>query len=405
MEKIGHFNSLDELIRALDRERTLLKDMFAKRKTLSFRYELARELAVRKEESLDFLRNHGVIRVNGDFVELEEVYLRFFEEVLEVNEEINVASVKQHIDNLNSAIEFYLIETSPSRKQKYLGDAKKFLTNMAMSILRSVIDLKRNIDSTYKNEPTLAVKKKKLEKLDEKRRDIAVFIHECEKIIDEKQPSFFQVAMDVQLRDIVVDVKYKLHEAYHNLIELDRQIINYLNQIEYQGRLVQKIQKLKYLRDQLVLESHTDVLGMLVARNPVWLEPRPRYQFKVSLSMLKNSDMGLALLRGIAKGRGQRLSRGNLAEPLAAQDLCQKAEEIPMVDVSEVKAAFFASSDHLFHFVLNYANYRKPMDDEELLVLFCQIATQYLDELQVSDKYQVYGKFEYPLIYPKHALH
>ncbi len=76
-----------------------------------------------------------------------------------------------------------------------------------------------------------------------------------------------------------------------------------------------------------------------------------------------------------------------------------------MVDVSEVKAAFFASSYHLFHFGLNYANYRKPMDDEELLVLFCQIATQYLDELQVSDKYQVYGKFEYPLIYPKHALH
>ena len=35
---------------------------------------------------------------------------------------------------------------------------------------------------------------------------------------------------------IVTDVKLQLREVYHNLLELDRQIINYLNLIEYQSR-------------------------------------------------------------------------------------------------------------------------------------------------------------------------
>ena len=130
---------------------------------------------------------------------------------------------------------------------------------------RNVIDLKRNIDNTYKNEPTFAIKKKKLVHLDEKRHDIAVLINECERVIDEKQTTFFIVAMDVQLKEIVTDVKLQLREVYHNLLELDRQIINYLNLIEYQNRLFQKVQKLKYLHDQMLLDTNTDIRAKLSA--------------------------------------------------------------------------------------------------------------------------------------------
>lgn len=166
MDNLSHFHSLEELIRALDRERKLLQALFQDRKKLSFRYDLARELASKKDESIEFLRRYGVIRENADFVELEDVYLKFFEEVLEVNEEINVASVKESIGNLNNAIDYYLSENNPSRKYGYLRDVKRILRNIALTTLRNVIDLKRNIDNTYKNEPTFAIKKKKLVHLD-----------------------------------------------------------------------------------------------------------------------------------------------------------------------------------------------------------------------------------------------
>jgi hypothetical protein len=404
MDTLSHFHTLDELIRALDRERRLLSGLFQDRKRLSFRYDVARELAARRDESLEFLRRFGVIRDNGDFVELEDVYLKFFEDVLEVNEEISVASVKESIDSLNAAIDYWQSENSPSRKYGYLRDVKRILRNIALTTLRNVIDLKRNIDNTYKNEPTFAIKKKKLVHLDEKRRDIAALINECERVIDEKQSTFFLVAMDVQLRETVTDVKLQLREVYHNLLELDRQIINYLNLIEYQNRLYEKVQKLKYLRDQMLLETNTDIKAKLQTRNPVWMEPRPRYTLKVSLSMLQTSDLGLKILQDVAKGKGNdRLRKGNLAEPLTAEELSEQTQVLQMVDVHEVKTAFMASGDNLFNFVMNYSGYRKSVTDEEKLVLFCQIAAQYLDELSISDEYRRYNDIEYPLIYPKTA--
>lgn len=402
MDNLSHFRSLEELIRALDRERKLLYALFQDRKKLSFRYDLAREIASKRDESIEFLRRYGIIRENADFVELEDVYLKFFEDVLEVNEEINVASVKESIGNLNNAIDYYLSENNPSRKYGYLRDVKRILRNIALTTLRNVIDLKRNIDNTYKNEPTFTIKKKKLVHLDEKRQDIAALINECERVIDEKQTTFFMVAMDVQLKDIVTDVKLQLREVYHNLLELDRQIINYLNLIEYQSRLFQKVQKLKYLRDQMLLDTNTDIQAKLQARTPVWMEPRPRYTLKVSLSMLRNSEEGLWVLQNVAKGKGNsRLRKGNLADPLTESELAEQQEVLQMVDVNEVKNAFMASGDHLFHFVMNYSGYRIKMDDEAKLVLFCQIASQYLDVLLIDDEYRQYGTIEYPVIYPQ----
>lgn len=404
MDAASHFHSLEELIRALDRERKLLYALFQDRKRLSFRYNLAKELATKKDESLEFLRRFGIIHENGDFVELEDVYLKFFEEVLEVNEEINVASVKESIGSLNAAIDYYQSEKNTTRKWGYLKDVKRILRNIALTTLRNVIDLKRNIDNTYKNEPTFVVKKKKLVHLDEKRKDIAALINECEKVIDEKQATFFLMAMDVELKDTVTDVKLQLKEVYHNLLELDRQIINYLNLIEYQNRLFEKVQKLKYLRDQMLLETNTDIKAKMDARTPVWMEPRPRYTLKVSLSMLRTTDTGLKILQDVAKGKSNdRLRKGNLAEPLTKEELTEQQKVQQTVDVSEVKTAFMASGDNLFHFVMNYSGYRKQMADEEKLVLFCQIAAQYHDELVISEEYGRHGNIEYPFIYPKTA--
>lgn len=404
MDAASHFHSLEELIRALDRERKLLYALFQDRKRLSFRYNLAKELATKKDESLEFLRRFGIIHENGDFVELEDVYLKFFEEVLEVNEEINVASVKESIGSLNAAIDYYQSEKNATRKWGYLKDVKRILRNIALTTLRNVIDLKRNIDNTYKNEPTFVVKKKKLVHLDEKRKDIAALINECEMVIDKKQATFFLVAMDVELKDTVTDVKLQLKEVYHNLLELDRQIINYLNLIEYQNRLFEKVQKLKYLRDQMLLETNTDIKAKMDARNPVWMEPRPRYTLKVSLSMLRTTDTGLKILQAVAKGKSNdRLRKGNLAEPLTKEELTEQQKVLQTVDVREVKTAFMASGDNLFHFVMNYSGYRKQMADEEKLVLFCQIAAQYHDELVISEEYGRHGNIEFPFIYPKTA--
>ena len=282
---------------------------------------------------------------------------------------------------------------------------KRILRNIALNTFRNVIDLKRNIDSTYKNEPNYRIKKLKLQKLDEKRLAVSELIRQTENFLDNRRQGFFSVAMDVGLRRVVSDVRQQLVEAYHNLMELDRQIIEYLNLIDYHNRLVEKLRRVKYLRDQLVLESVTDIRKLLSDTNPLWMENRPKYTLKLSLEMLRNNDEGLQALRSLSlrMKKGVTIRKRN-ADAISPDYLRPKSKIADGINILELKNAFLASGVDLYSFIRDY-NYRNAGADivpdlEQKLVLFCQIASQYLDELKIRDEYRLDGEIEYPLVYP-----
>lgn len=395
------FRSIDELIKTLDREKMLLKEMFSKRKSPSFRYDYALELTEYKEERIKYLIDYGVIRDSGNFLEMEDIYLKFFEEVLQVNEEINVSFVQEYLDHLNDDIEYYLKENNEQRKYAYQREVKRCLKNIALTTVRNVMDLKRNVDNTYKNEPNYQIKLAKLKKLDEKRQNIALLITRSEDLIDNQQPTFFRVAMDVQMRTVVSDVKLQLNDSFHNLIEIEKEIIHYLNLIAYQSKIFEKVRKLKYLRDQFLLEANTDIKRVLVNRNPVWMEPMANYRIKLSINELRNSAEAATLIRKVATQRKNK-ARGlqNVAEAIPQEYLSEAGELFDAVNLQEVFNAFSASGTHLFRFVMDYS-YHKPVSEYEKVLFFCQIASQYADSLEFTERYESTAYVEYPIIYVK----
>lgn len=395
------FRSIEELVKSLDREKELLKEMFAKRKSLSFRYDYALEMTDYKEERIRYLIDYGVIRDTGDFLEMEDIYLKFFEDILEVNEEINVSYVQDYLVRLNENIDYYLKENNEKRKYNYQREVKRCLKNIALTTVRNVLDLKRNMDNTYKNEPNYQIKKAKLTRLSEKLRNISLLITKCEELIDHQQPVFFRIAMDVQMQDVVSDVKLQLNDSYHNLLEIHRQIVHYLNLIDYQNRIFEKIRKLKYLKDQFLLEENTNIRQVLSGRNPVWMELQINYRIKLSVDALRTSDEAFQIIRKLAaRQKIRKNTLKNLAAPIPEGYLDGQSEVVDMVNLQEVYNAFEASGAHLFYFVMNY-RYRKDVTSEDKLIYFCQLASQYADRLNFTECYEHSGEVEYPIIYPK----
>lgn len=395
------FRSIEELVKSLDREKELLKEMFAKRKSLSFRYDYALEMTEYKEERIRYLIDYGVIRDTGDFLEMEDIYLKFFEDVLEVNEEINVSFVQGYLTRLNENIDYYLKENNEQRKYNYQREVKRCLKNIALTTVRNVMDLKRNMDNTYKNEPNYQIKKAKLVRLDEKRKNIALLISKSENVIDHQQPVFFRVAMDVQMRNVVSDVKLQLNDSFHNLIEIEKQIIHYLNLIDYQNRIFEKVRKLKYLKDQFLLEENTNIRQVLSDRNPVWMEPQASYRIKLSIDNLRTSDEAFRMIRKLAAGRKDgKNGPKNVAGAIPEGYLDNRSQVIDAINLQEVYNAFMASGSHLFYFVMNY-RYRKEVTQGDKLIYFCQLASQYAEQLRFTERYEHSGAVEYPLIYAK----
>jgi len=229
-----NFINISELLTALNREKELLSEMFGKRKSIDYKYSDAIELVDFDENRLEFLIQKEVIRENNELLELSDTYLEFFEQILGVNEEINAAYIDESIQKIKENIDYFLNENNPARKHAYLMVIKNTFRKIGKITYRSVIDLRRNVENTFKNEPNYKNKQLKLKNLDEKRALIKSLIHQTLVLTDNDERTFYNRASDSELKLIIVDLKIQLNECSHNLIEIERQIIDYLNQIDLQ---------------------------------------------------------------------------------------------------------------------------------------------------------------------------
>ena len=397
METLSHFRTIEELVKVLDREKTLFRDMFERRKSLAYRTDIAMEVVDYRRERIQYLIDHGVIHENGDFLELEDVYVQFFEEVLDMNEEISVSSVKEYLDSLKENINYYLQETNENRKNQYQSNVRKTLRRIGLRTLKNIIDLKRNVDTAYKQEPNYKIKKSRLANLDEKRKGIKVLIKECERMMED-EGVFFKMAADPEMQRTTMDVRNDFTEADHNLLEIEHQIIDYINQIEQQSWLFKKIRKLKYLKDQLTWREDTNIVRIIEGKNPLWMEKRPYNRIFLSLDMLRGSEEAYSIIRKIA-GRTivRRLARTE-ADPLDETYMHNSIEEVNAVNMTELWNAFKAQGNHLFAFIKDYS-YKQQHTLGDYIILYCQMATLHSEELRITDDYEQYDKIEYALIY------
>lgn len=399
MDILTHFRSIEELTKTLSREQALLSEMFEKRELMKFPLGLALELVGGNEGRLSKLVDYGVLVETGNTVEIESDYLNFFEEVLNVNEEISVLSVQECINTLKEYIGYFLQETNANRKAGYQDSVRQLLKKTGFRTLKNVVDLKRNMDNAYKQEPNYIIKKKKLQNLDDKSHSIRSMIRECEKLMD-KEHAFFIMAGDPHMAKTCSDVRHDFVEAYHALMEIDRQIIVYINQIDQQNQLYKKIRKLKYLQDQLLVKTETNLVQVLEERNPLWMESRQYSKIRLSLEMLRENDQIVKLLRRIAERNGMQKTTRTEAEPLTDEDLQEHVRQMKEVDSAEVWRAFLASGYNLFEFILGY-DYKQKRSIEDHAALFCQLVILHPDECRITNKYATYQDIEYTIIYAK----
>jgi len=397
MEPFNHFRTIEELTKTLSKEYELLSQMFEKRKLLKFPPSLALDLVGGNEARLAKLIDYGVIVENGNSLEIESDYLNFFEDVLNVNEEISVLSVQECINTLKEQIGYFLQESNSSRKSGYQDAVRQLLKKTGFRTLRNVVDLKRNMDNTYKQEPNYLIKINKLNVLDDKSKSIRSMIKECESLM-KNEKAFFIMANDPHMAKTCSDVRHDFSEAYYALMEIERQKIIYINQIEQQNNLYRKIRKLKYLQDQYTIREETSLQGVLESINPIWMEPRSYSRLRLSIEALQQNEQMTQLLRKIAERNGIKKMARTEAEPLSEEDLAEHLFEMQGINPDEVWNGFLASGYNLFDYILHY-DYKTDRSIEEHASLFCQLVILHTDQCRISGEYAIYQDIEYPIIY------
>jgi len=392
------FNSINELITTLARSKELLAEMFEKRKSFAYRYDHATE--VMDEAQLETLIELEVVRRNGSLLEIDDKFLQFFEQILEVNEEINTATVHENIRTLKQQINYYLQENNSNRKYSYLKAIKTVLRKIGLMTLRNIVDLNRNIENTFKTEPNYKIKIGKLENYDQKRKDINTLIGQTQRLLDGEELIFFKVAPDEEFGRIMTRLRLQLTEAHHNLIETQKQIIDFLNQIKYQNRMLEKIRQIKYLKDQFELKERTDFVEVLGQNNDVFFETHRPGRLKLSLGLLQEDQAYATLLKVSQRRKVGVKELRSLADNISADYLETTAVYEIFIDPEDIRNSFFASGEHLFSFLQKY-QYPKEMTFADIVTLYCQLISLYEEEFVMDGTYGQHDELEYAIVYPK----
>lgn len=395
------FNDIKELLSTLKREEKLISEMFSKRKTLDYKLSYALELVDYDENRIDFLVQRSVIRENGGLIELDDQFLEFFEQILDVNEEINLSYIDENIKSIRENINYFLNENNETRKHSYLRFIKKTLRKIGVITLKSVVDLRRNIENTFKNEANYKNKQLKLENLDKKRTLVQNFIKYTLLLVNEEELTFFKTALDEELSRIITELKHQLGECSHNLIEIEKQIIDYLNQIKHHGKFLEKLRKLKYLKDHFVIEAETDIKQIIANKNEILFETRITEPLNLSLDFLRENEKAFEAIKRIAKSHQDRKHfKPKIAGGISDEYLENTIEKEIMIDLEKIKNEFIPTSDNLFNFILNY-NFLKDVGFNERVTIFCQVISQYEQELIIKDEYQITNSIEYAIVHSR----
>lgn len=395
------FRSLNDLITVISNGSSLIADMFQKHNSVEISYEDALETLHGNERRLCQLISYEIVVKDGDFVELNEIFVRFFNEVLNVNEIINTDLIKTYIEELQENIKLYMEEQKKSTGNisKYADKIRSILRSIKERAQRDMKDLRRNINDVYKQEPNFTAKIIKLKNYDKKCNQLKELIEQTERLLD-NQPIFLSNEVS-RVCQTVNDVRLGLKETAHSIINLNEQVINYLNRFEYQNRIVKRVRRLKYLIDHYMITESTNMREYMAGERGLWLEKHRQVKTRISLDFIENDDNAVTLLSN-ARTKFNILVKNKVrcAERISEDYLKTQEETEYAINHQNIINAFLAQSDDLFDFVWNF-DFKHSVCEEDRLVLFLRLATQFSDKLSITNLTSNLNKYEYLIIYAK----
>jgi hypothetical protein len=196
------------------------------------------------------------------------------------------------------------------------------------------------------------------------------------------------------LNSIVIDLRYILVRNRDYLNEIQSQIIDYINRIQYQSAIYKKIQRLKELKDYEELKYKTNFIDVVSDTRALMFQRRSLLKSRVSLDLLY-SDRGHAIARKLAnKLHLLRYSGRQPAGKMVDGFDESMREESTSLNIEGLVEKFMTSDSDLFQFVMNYKFPPKVgmLTLEKRISMYVGISIDYDSKLTISGKL---GKMDY----------
>jgi hypothetical protein len=394
------FNSIKDLISTLYKEREIIDFLFSKRKN-SVKYDNLLEFVNFEEDKLTSLIEKNILVQFGNTVDLNQDILDFLEKFTDSIEEINYEYTSGLIRILKENIQNWELEKRPNKQNEYLLKIKRNIGNVGKDVLRNVTTLRGSVEDVFATEKVFSIKKNKLQEYDNKRKNLDDLLEQIDAFFRESTWEYFiKMVQDDELNQIILKLDRDIIIARQNLIDITQKILDFINRIRQDTQIFKHIQKIKLLKDQLLLAEKSNLIDVISKDNSLQFQNEIRFSTPLSLDFIQSEDAYNILLRISYKLKKSINIDEKSSGIIRNEFLNGKDKNHYVVDTNKLKESFLSRGGDLFDFINNY-NFEKELSFEEKVTLFCKLASQFRDDFSISDTYSKIENIEYALITPK----
>jgi hypothetical protein len=337
------------------------------------------------QEQFQKLKSLDLVYEYENIVSLNDAVVAMFEDFMEIGE-VTPGFINDYINELNRHIRFY----QEAREMRFLRSIKKYLKRINSTLTREIIKLQKNVDDTYKNESNYRIKLQKLEDYREKRDTIIDFIKKTTDVVEETR-SLFALTNDSELYGIVQALKVSLIENLDYLIEIQTDITDFINKIQFQLDVYKKAQRLKEIKDHGSLHFKSNFRETVNNINTIRYNGIKTPKTKIAVDFLYTDDGHVLCKRISEKYKLTRLMVRGLADRMAINFKEKGLEQQIKLDTEKLVERFLAQTkNNLFEYLMDY-KFPKAIGIvtfEERLSLFVEIAMEYQNALDFKYRLQ-----------------
>ncbi len=393
------FQDIEAFVKELYRSRKVLSGLFEKR-NVEIDVDMLMPFLDEDEDKLHRLEAYGMIGLEKQSVFLDSRIREFFEQFLEVEADVHVLYIQEYLDKIKEHKSYYLKARQERHQQEHRQKIKHYLRRIISVTVSNVKALRKNTEETYKGEADYQVKKEKLDNLRVQRDKLDGVLKAVEVLLSDDL--FFKNAVDDELLSIIRITKNTLRESRNNLIETQQQIIEYLNQAEARTQVIEKVLKLKSLKDKFQLRERTDFEEKAAGLNGLPADRREQIQTRLALHHVFEDEKVLELIDKVRQK--QDTPPKNLrktAPPLQPHALDEEKQTQRTVNHTHMFRKFHARSQDLFTFVMSYEDPSiSEITESKRINLYCTMASKYADKLKFTAQTKRWKAWEYAVIYP-----
>ena len=368
--------NVNDILTQLYSQRGVVEFLFANRENVT-----VNELLNRNDISQDQyqrLKSLDLVYEYESIVSLNDAVVAMFEDFMEIGE-VTPGFINDYINELNRYIRFY----QDAREMRFLRSIKKYLKRINGALTREIIKLQKNVDDTYKNESNYRIKLQKLEAYREKRDTIIDFIKKTSDVVEQTR-ALFSLTNDSELYGIVQSLKLSLIENLDYLIEIQTDITDFINKIQFQLDVYKKAQRLKEIKDHGTLHFKTGFKEVVNNVNTLKYNGHKTPKTKIAVDTLYTDDGHVLCKRIAEKYKLTRLMIRGIADKMSSNFKDKGLEQQIKLDTEKLVERFLTQKkNNLFEYLIEY-KFPKAIGTvtfEERLSLFVEIAMEYQTKL------------------------